>query len=211
MSSSGRMTCRPARSFHRDSETPHLGTEDNVASRAPADGMAFRRRVFRSRILSYTHIHIQRYHSTPRRSKNHHWAPPALAYLIFHHCAHSRQLYAFLYHNSNGSPRGLHKRRTDLHDMVSGRYALRKVRDPHISPHNSNPFRNSSLHISLRSTSCRKSNFEQDPCVNKEGRDRHGKVARKDEGIFLARSCRSHKSVHTNEAVSQIFVEGRLP
>lgn len=47
--------------------------------------------------------------------------------------------------------------------------------------------------------------------MNKEGRDRHGKVARKDEGIFLARFCPSHKSVHTNEAVSQKFVEGRLP
>ena len=47
--------------------------------------------------------------------------------------------------------------------------------------------------------------------MNKEGRDRHGKVARKDEGIFLARFCPSHKSVHTNEAVSQKFVEGQLP
>lgn len=47
--------------------------------------------------------------------------------------------------------------------------------------------------------------------MNKEGKDQRGKVARKDEGIFSAELCGYHKSVHTNEAVSQKLVEGRLP
>lgn len=211
MSPSGRRICRSARSFHRDSEIPHLGTEDSVALQAPVDDTAFRKRVFRNRILSYIHLHSQRCQSTPQRSENHHWPPLVLACLFFRHCAHSKRLCACLYHNSNGSPWGPHKHRTDLHDMVSDRYALRMARDPHISPHNSNLCRNSYPHIFSRPISCRKSKSEQDPYVNMEDMDRHGKAARKDEGIFLARFYLSHKSVHTNEAVSQKFVEGRLP
>lgn len=85
------------------------------------------------------------------------------------------------------------------------------VRDHHISGHSSSLSRSSYLHIFSRSTSCRKSNFEEVPCVNMEGMDRHGKVAHKDEGIFLAESFGYHRSAHTNEAVSQKLVEGRLP
>ena len=46
--------------------------------------------------------------------------------------------------------------------------------------------------------------------MNMEGMDRRGKVAHKDEGIFLAESFDYHRSAHTNEAVSQKRIEGRL-
>lgn len=41
--------------------------------------------------------------------------------------------------------------------------------------------------------------------------DRHDTVARRDEGISLVEFCDCHKFVHTNEAVSQEWVEGPLP
>lgn len=40
--------------------------------------------------------------------------------------------------------------------------------------------------------------------------DRHGKVARKDEGISLGESCRCYKSGRTNGVVSREGIEGRF-
>ena len=41
--------------------------------------------------------------------------------------------------------------------------------------------------------------------------DRHDKVVRRDEGIFWVEVWGYHRFVHTNEAVSQVFVEGQPP
>ena len=95
--------------------------------------------------------------------------------------------------------------------MVSGRYAYHTVRDRHITLHSSSLYRNWCPHISSRSTSYRRSNFDEDPYANKEDMDQHDIVARKDGGISLEEFCDCHMSDHTNEAVSQGSAEGRLP
>lgn len=84
------------------------------------------------------------------------------------------------------------------------------VRDPHISPHNSSLCRSSYPRISLKLTSCHKSNFEESPYENKEDTDRHDIVARRGGGISLEDFCDCHSFVHTNEAVYQELIEGRL-
>ena len=95
--------------------------------------------------------------------------------------------------------------------MVSGRYAHRKARDPHIPLHNSSPYRNSFPRISSKSTSYRKSNFDAGPYVNKEDMDQHGIIARMDEDISWVEFCGCHTFDRTNEAVTPELVEGRLP